>query len=793
MRRNREKTFKMSPEIAVRGIWVQKSSFDQMRSSEVNSKALDLFCGTKSVTRTLEGLGYEVVTLDIRRECQADFVVDIRKWPYWKFYDPGYFDIIWASIPCTEFSQALTTRERNLRMADSIARRTLNIIRWLSPKKFFIENPAGHALLQNRPYMRGVPKIAVDYCQFQPLWGYKKPTHIFGSVENLSDQVCNPQTCQAMLPGGKRHKIWLGAYGSPISRNMKFRVPQKLVEYVCTGKKSEPEPQSHCQGDVQSDVVNLSQPVVVRNPVMSLNPQTKIQTRLLRGYQEGEIGRVQVEGDETQLLLRVDATTPDGKTRQLLALVDTGAQVNLFRIGLFASEEVVPAKCPIGLVTVDGTRLNGGDRQISLTLGFSASAGSRVKDWRERAIFIEGDIQVDLILGYPWLRSTHLGILPHKDALFREGSPTWLLRSVTSSASFPETIDTAPQKSERLSRARIQQMRLEKSAQEWEDFEKRLIEICKLQLTVPGDTEIRDMKLSRKSNVQILQKFEKVNAAEIARVITTEKSETEWGEHQPLVDELRDKLHKDYDGVVLCDEALPDPPDRGPHCTARIFLKPGAEPKKQKQIFLQGERREAVQEIAGNWLKGKRTESCEGPWSSPSFPVRKKNNKWRGVVDLRWMNSQCMDDAYPLPRIHDILVRMGRKKIFSIMDLKDAFHQIPLEPESRPITGTSTPLGLQQWRVVVMGWKNGVQYCQRNVETVLEPVSDIAAGYVDDILAGTDDDDEVNGSIPNLLRKHDQEIRRVLDTMQRGKLVADRKKMYVLFERGYLLRARVEK
>ena len=154
---------------------------------------------------------------------------------------------------------------------------------------------------------------------------------------------------------------------------MKFRVPQKLVEYVCTGKKSEPEPQSHCQGDVQSDVVNLSQPVVVRNPVMSLNPQTKIQTRLLRGYQEGEIGRVQVEGDETQLLLRVDATTPDGKTRQLLALVDTGAQVNLFRIGLFASEEVVPAKCPIGLVTVDGTRLNGGDRHISLTLGFSAS------------------------------------------------------------------------------------------------------------------------------------------------------------------------------------------------------------------------------------------------------------------------------------------------------------------------------------------------------------------------------------------------------------------------------------
>jgi hypothetical protein len=45
------------------------------------------------------------------------------------------------------------------------------------------------------------------------------------------------------------------------------------------------------------------------------------------------------------------------------------------------------------------------------------------------------------------------------------------------------------------------------------------------------------------------------------------------------------------------------------------------------------------------------------------------------------------------------------KRFFSIMDLKDAFHQIPLHEESRPITGTSTPIGLQQWRVVMMGWK----------------------------------------------------------------------------------------
>ncbi len=94
------------------------------------------------------------------------------------------------------------------------------------------------------------------------------------------------------------------------------------------------------------------------------------------------------------------------------------------------------------------------------------------------------------------------------------------------------------------------------------------------------------------------------------------------------------------------------------------------------------------------------------------------------------------------------------------MDLKDAFHHIPLDEKSRPTTGTSTPIGLQQWRVVVMGWKNSV--------------SEITAGYVDDIIAVSD---EVLGeTTPDLLRKHDAEIRMVLVALKQGNMVADIRK-----------------
>ena len=100
------------------------------------------------------------------------------------------------------------------------------------------------------------------------------------------------------------------------------------------------------------------------------------------------------------------------------------------------------------------------------------------------------------------------------------------------------------------------------------------------------------------------------------------------------------------------------------------------------------------------------------------------------------MSDQCQEDSYSLPSIDEILVKQGGKHNDSLLELKDAFHHIPVQKESRHITGTVTPQGLFQWRVVVMGWENGVQYCQRNLEMALARVCDIDSGYVEDILMG---------------------------------------------------------
>jgi hypothetical protein len=402
-------------------------------------------------------------------------------------------------------------------------------------------------------------------------------------------------------------------------------------------------------------------------------------------------------------------------------------------------------------------------------------------------IFHETTIAVDLILGFPWMWKNKLGVLPHENGLFLDEEEVRYIRSwplkekeianflVEEEEKFGEIemdkIDTTPPLKKGKKKwvkkfspkiSDIPDSPLDSNLERPEATMSQICEFEKFRFHVSGCVGEKNEVLDHDALMEVCERLmesEKNEAHEVG-VISTYSEANEWGEFQPLVNELRRKISEDYKDVVFGEEVKPNPPVRGPHCEARIFLKPGAQPKKQRTMQLMGERLEAMEAITKEWLRQGKVEPCEGPWGMPSFPVKKAHapptapihKRWRGVVDARYMNSQCMDDAYPLPRVEEPLIRQGRKRIFSTIDLVDAFHQIPLHPESRHITATYTPQGTVQWRVVVMGWKNGVQYCQRNLEATLASAREIADGYIDDILIGTDH--ENSDSVEELLRKH---------------------------------------
>ena len=115
-------------------------------------------------------------------------------------------------------------------------------------------------------------------------------------------------------------------------------------------------------------------------------------------------------------------------------------------------------------------------------------------------------------------------------------------------------------------------------------------------------------------------------------------------------------------------------------------------------------------------------------------------SSWK-MIKHRGLNEQTQHDSYSLPLMDTILQKQAQKRIFTVLDLKHGYHQMPLHEDSRACTAMSTPLGPMQSKVVPMGAKNGNAVFQRIMEDLLGPVRDCADPFVDDIIIGSGPED----------------------------------------------------
>ena len=125
-------------------------------------------------------------------------------------------------------------------------------------------------------------------------------------------------------------------------------------------------------------------------------------------------------------------------------------------------------------------------------------------------------------------------------------------------------------------------------------------------------------------------------------------------------------------------------------------------------------------------------------WSSPLVVVPKKDGGVRLCVDYRQLNKVSTFDAYPMPRASDVIDRLGQKCFITTLDLNRGYWQVPMDPESRPKTAFSSPLGLFQFTVMPFGLCGAPATFQRLMDEVLRGAGDYADAYLDDIIIFSD-------------------------------------------------------
>ena len=155
-------------------------------------KVLELFAGSRSFSKVAEEMGMETFTSDIKPFEKIDLVIDILELDndllMQKLFKKGIdnIDCVWASPPCTYFSVASighhwnkdhTPKTEEAKLGVKIIQKTVDIIKFLKPDYFFIENPRGK--LRKLEVVKGIPRATVTYCQYGE--DRMKPTDIWSN------------------------------------------------------------------------------------------------------------------------------------------------------------------------------------------------------------------------------------------------------------------------------------------------------------------------------------------------------------------------------------------------------------------------------------------------------------------------------------------------------------------------------------------------------------------------------------------------------------------------------------
>ena len=169
--------------------------------------------------------------------------------------------------------------------------------------------------------------------------------------------------------------------------------------------------------------------------------------------------------------------------------------------------------------------------------------------------------------------------------------------------------------------------------------------------------------------------------------------------------------------------------------TAKLYVDPQATPKYFRARPVPYRLKEKV-EIELDRLQnlGIISPVQHAEWATPIVPIMKRDGNICLCGDYKvTVNQSLTPDSYPLPRLEDIFAALQNGKLFTKLDLSQAYQQLPLDEDSKKFTTINTHKGLFQYNRLPFGISTAPSIFQRLMENLLRDLPNVCV-YIDDIL-----------------------------------------------------------
>ena len=208
-------------------------------------------------------------------------------------------------------------------------------------------------------------------------------------------------------------------------------------------------------------------------------------------------------------------------------------------------------------------------------------------------------------------------------------------------------------------------------------------------------------------------------------------------ERRSLVDTLaqrRAALSLDYDEIGLIKDDQ-----------VQLSIETTGPPIKQKVRPIGPHLRDSLDQQLKRWQAQSVCRPSESPWASPVLAVPKKNGGVRWVIDFRRLNDVTTPDARPIGNVDDRIAQLSAAQAelqyFFSIDVSEAYHAVPVAPDSIAKTAFITPLGLYEFLRAPFGiarmpsvFHEVVRLFESHIKRLSPTDSDKIIMYFDDIL-----------------------------------------------------------